>query len=209
MLERAFAEAVEHAENNDETTARVLEAAYELFRRMGIRRTSMEDVARQAGVSRITVYRRFTTKDALVEQVIRREFRRYFDQFLLDIREARTVADRVEIGFASSLRAIRQNPLIGGLMVAEPDLVVPSLVGDGGRTMTTVSRFVASRLRLEQRAGNVAHDVDVELVAEMMVRVSTSFLVTPSNLIDLDDDEQVRRIARRFLVPMLEPPAPH
>ncbi|WP_211840409.1 TetR/AcrR family transcriptional regulator [Saccharopolyspora hirsuta] len=209
LLERAFAEAVEHAENNDETTARVLEAAYELFRRMGIRRTSMEDVARQAGVSRITVYRRFTTKDALVEQVIRREFRRYFDQFLLDIREARTVADRVEIGFASSLRAIRQNPLIGGLMVAEPDLVVPSLVGDGGRTMTTVSRFVASRLRLEQRAGNVAHDVDVELVAEMMVRVSTSFLVTPSNLIDLDDDEQVRRIARRFLVPMLEPPAPH
>jgi TetR/AcrR family transcriptional repressor of uid operon len=52
----------------------------------------------------------------------------------------------------------------------------------------------------------------VELVAELMVRVSSSFLLTPSHVIDLDDDEQVRAVARRFLVPMLDPgdlpPAP-
>lgn len=206
LLERAFAGAGERADDNDEATARVLRAAYEQFCRMGIRRSTMEDVARRAGVSRITVYRRFATKDALVEQVIRREFQRYFDQFLLDIQRAETVADRVELGFVSSLRAIRGNPLIGGLMAAEPDVVVPSMISDGGRTMATVSRFVAGRLRSEQRAGNVSLDIDVELVAEMMVRVSTSFLVTPSQRIDLDDDEQVRDVARRFLVPMLEPP---
>lgn len=206
LLERAFAESADPADDHDETIGRVLEAAYEQFCRTGTRRSTMEDVARRAGVSRITVYRRFTTKDTLVEQVVRREFRRYFDQFRLDIKDARTVADRVELGFASSLRAIRRNPLIGGLMAVEPDVVVPSLVGDGGRTMATVSRFVAGRLRSEQRAGHVSADVDVDLVAEMMVRVSTSFLVTPSELIDLDDDEQVRDVARRFLVPMLEPP---
>jgi hypothetical protein len=49
--------------------------------------------------------------------------------------------------------------------------------------------------------------VDAELVAELMVRISTSFLITPSRLIDLDDDEQVHAVARQFLVPMLEPPA--
>ncbi|GAA4618661.1 TetR/AcrR family transcriptional regulator [Saccharopolyspora hordei] len=206
LLERAFAEAVERAEDTDETTTRVLDAAYEQFCRTGIRRSTMEDVARRAGVSRITVYRRFATKDALVEQVIRREFRRYFDQFLLDIKDAGTVADRVELGFVSSLRAFRRNPLIGGLMAVEPETVVPSLVGDGGGTMATVSRFVAGRLRSEQRAGNISDDLDVDVIAEMMVRVSTSFLVTPSQLIDLDDDEQVRAIAHRFLVPMLDPP---
>ena len=205
LLERAFAEAIDRSESTDETTERVLEAAYEQFRRIGIRRSTMEDVAKRAGVSRITVYRRFSTKDALVQQVIRREFRRYFDQFLLDIQGAETVAERVEVGFASSLRAIRNNPLIGGLMDTEPEIVVPSMIGDGGRTMTTVSRFVAERLSKEQRAGTVAADVDVEVVAEMMVRISTSFLVTPSHRIDLDDDQQVRAIARRFLVPMLEP----
>ena len=63
---------------NDEVTERLLDAAPDQFCRMGIRRSTMEDVARRAGVSRITAYRRFATKDALVEQVVRREFRRYF-----------------------------------------------------------------------------------------------------------------------------------
>ncbi|WP_007023228.1 TetR/AcrR family transcriptional regulator [Saccharomonospora iraqiensis] len=206
LLERAFTEAVERADDTDDAAARVVEAAYEQFCRMGIKRSTMEDVARRAGVSRITVYRRFATKDALVEQVIRSEFRRYFDRFLLDIRPARTLAERVELGFVSSLRAIRENPLIGGLMAVEPDVVVPSMIGDGGRTVATVRRFVAGRLRSEQRAGNLSREVDVDLVAEMIVRVSTSFLLTPSHLVDLDDDEQLRDIARRFLVPMLDTP---
>lgn len=204
LLERAFAEAVERVDD-DVSTTRVLDAAYEQFCRMGIQRSTMEDVARRAGVSRITVYRRFTTKDTLVEQVVRREFRRYFDQFLIDIQQAGTAADRVVLGFASALRAIRGNSLIGGLMAAEPDVLVPSMISDGGGTVATVRRFVAGQLRQEQRAGHVAGEVDVNLVAELMVRVSASFLVTPSQIVDLDDDEQVRAVARQFLVPMLEP----
>ncbi|TCP45779.1 TetR family transcriptional regulator [Tamaricihabitans halophyticus] len=205
LLDRAFAEAVDRVED-DESTVHVLDAAYEQFRRIGIRRSTMADVARLAGVSRITVYRRFATKDALVEQVIRREFRRYFTQFLIDIHGAATIADRVVLGFVSSLRTIRQNPLIGELMSAEPDLVVPSIVG-GGRTTATVRRFVAGQLRKEQDAGHVARTVDVELVAELMVRVSTSFLVSPSQLVDIEDDAQLGEVARRFLVPMLDNPA--
>ncbi|OXM53071.1 TetR family transcriptional regulator [Amycolatopsis alba DSM 44262] len=205
MLERALADALERADETDEIALRLLDAAYEQFCRMGIRRSTMEDVARRAGVSRITAYRRFATKDALVEQVVRREFRRYFDRFLLDIQQAETAADRVVLGFASALGAIRRNPLIGGLMAVEPDVLVPSMVSDGGGTLATVQRFVAGQLRREQQAGNVSEDVDVELVAELMTRVSASFLVTPSQVVDLDDDEQVREVARRFLVPMLRP----
>ncbi|MFI6518218.1 TetR/AcrR family transcriptional regulator [Spirillospora sp. NPDC050679] len=205
LLERAYTDAVEQVDDTDETRARVLDAAYEQFCRMGIQRSTMEDVARRAGVSRITVYRRFATKDALVEQVVRREFRRYFVQFLRDIEQAETAADRVVLGFVSSLRAIRGNPLIGGLIATETDLLVASMISDGGRTVATVRRFVAGQLRQEQRAGNVPDDLDADLVAEMMVRVSASFLAIPSHLIDLDDDEQLAGVARRFLVPMLEP----
>lgn len=208
MLERALFDALERAEESDEIALRLLDAAYEQFCRMGIRRSTMEDVARRAGVSRITAYRRFATKDALVEQVVRREFRRYFDRFLIDIQHAESAADRVVLGFASALRAIRHNPLIGGLMTAEPDVLIPSMVSDGGNTLATVQRFVAGQLRREQHAGQVSADVDVEFVAELMTRVSASFLVTPSHVIDLDDDEQVRAVARRFLVPMLEPGPP-
>ena len=115
---RAFTDAVDSVEDGDDIRSRVLDAACEQFSAMGVRRSTMEDVARRADVSRITVYRRFATKDALVEQVVVREFRRYFDQFLIDIEHARTVADRVVAGFVSSLGTIRHNPIIGGLLAA-------------------------------------------------------------------------------------------
>ncbi|MER7274875.1 helix-turn-helix domain-containing protein [Dactylosporangium sp. NPDC000244] len=204
LLERAFTDALGRADDSDEVARQLLDAAYDQFCRMGIRRSTMEDVARRAGVSRITAYRRFASKDALVEQVVRREFRRYFDRFLVDIKQAATVADRVVLGFVSSLQAIRGNPLIGGLMAGEPDTLIPSMIGDGGGTLATVQRFVAGQLRREQRAGHLSGDVDVEVVAELMTRLSCSFLVTPSHVIDLDDAEQLRALARRFLVPMLE-----
>ena len=210
LLERAYVDAVERIDEDesDETRARVLDAAYEQFSRMGLQRSTMEDVARRAGVSRITVYRRFATKDAVIEHVVRREFRRYFDRFLVEIKQAETAADRVVLGFVSSLRAIRGNPLIGGLMETEPDLVVPTMIGDGGRTLATVGQFVAGQLRQEQRAGNVSDDLDTDFVAEMMVRISASFLAIPSRLIDLDDEEQLAAVARRFLVPLLAPGSP-
>jgi TetR/AcrR family transcriptional regulator, repressor for uid operon len=205
LLERAYTDAVEQVDDIDEARARILDAAYEQFCRMGIQRSTMEDVARRAGVSRITVYRRFATKDVLVEHVVRREFRRYFDQFLIDIERADTAADRVVLGFVSSLRAIRRNPLIGGLLATEPDVVVPSMVNDGGRTLATVRQFVAGQLRREQQAGTVSSNIDADLVAEMMVRVSASFLAIPSQVVDLDDDDQLSAVARQFLVPMLTP----
>ncbi|MFC7534600.1 TetR/AcrR family transcriptional regulator [Actinoplanes sp. GCM10030250] len=211
LLGRAILEAIEGAgpdagltDDNDEVTTRLLDAAHAQFCRMGIRRSTMEDVARRAGVSRITAYRRFATKDALVKHVIRREFRRYFDQFPVDIQTAGTAADRVVLGFVSSLQALRHNQLIGGLMTAEPDVVIPSLVGDGGLMLATVQRFVAGQLRKEQHAGHISGRVDVELVAELMTRLSCSFLVTPSFVVDLDDTEQLSTVARRFLAPMLQ-----
>ncbi len=203
MLERAYADAVDRIDDTDELRARILDAAYGQFCRMGIQRSTMEDVARLARVSRITVYRRFATKDALVEHVVRREFRRYFDQFLADIEQAGTVADRVVLGFVSSLRAIRHNALIGGLLATEPDLLMASMVGDGGQTLAVVRQFVAGQLRREQHAGTVSPDLDTDLVAELMVRVSASFLIIPSQVVDIDDDERLAAVARQFLVPML------
>jgi TetR/AcrR family transcriptional regulator, repressor for uid operon len=191
--------------DDDRTSAAILDAAFELFCHIGVQRTTMEDVARRASVSRITVYRRFATKSALVDHVVRREIRRYFDQFLVDIQAAETAAERVVVGFVSSLRAIRRNPLIRGLMAADPDALIPTTIGDNGRTFANVQAFVAGQLRREQDAGNVAAEVNVDIVAELMVRVCASFLVIPSRVVDLDDDEQLGDLARQFLVPMLEP----
>lgn len=44
----------------------------------------------------------------------------------------------------------------------------------------------------------------MDLLAEMLVRVCASYLTIPTDLVDLSDDDALRALARRFLVPMLD-----
>lgn len=206
LLARAFTGAVDGGDEVDPTRREILDAAYRVFCHLGVERARMEDVAQAAGVSRITVYRRFETKDALVQQVVRREFRAYFEQFVQDVAGAATIEDRVVAGFLSSLRSIRGNPLIHALIAAGPDAYVPSMIDDGGATLATVRYFLADRLRREQSAGNLDPGLDVDVAAEMVARTCASFLVLPSDLLDVDDEEHMTVVARQFLLPMLRLP---
>ncbi|WP_040697921.1 helix-turn-helix domain-containing protein, partial [Nocardia vinacea] len=52
---------------------RILDAALVQFSKVGVKKTTIEDVARQAGVDRVTVYRRVGSRDDLVQAVISRE----------------------------------------------------------------------------------------------------------------------------------------
>jgi AcrR family transcriptional regulator len=203
LLQRVLTDQATSGDGVDDVRTRIVDAAREQFSRFGLRHSAMEDVARRARVARVTIYRRFPNKHALVEAVILREFRAYFDQFLIDIRDAPTAADRVVLGFASSLHAIRHNPVFVGLMLADPGILASSMVSDDGQMVSVVRQFVAVQLRQEQSAGHVAADADVDLIAELMVRISASFLAVPSDVVDVDDHDQLAHVARSFLVPLL------
>ncbi|MFD7700641.1 hypothetical protein [Streptomyces caelestis] len=129
---------------------RLLDAACEQLCRRGIKRSTMAAAARLA-------------KEVLVEQVVRREFRRYFDRFAVEV-QGRDGRRPSPPGFLSSLRALRRNRLIGGRMAVEPDAVPPSMTSDGGRALCVAQRFVADRLRREQQADHVIADVNVDVV---------------------------------------------
>jgi AcrR family transcriptional regulator len=55
------------------TTEVILDAALAEFERHGVRRVALDDVARRAGVSRTTIYRRFANRDDLMSAVIERD----------------------------------------------------------------------------------------------------------------------------------------
>lgn len=61
----------------DPLTEQILDAAREQFTTFGLRRSTVDDVAKRAGVSRVTVYRRFGNKDGLVSACLIREYRRF------------------------------------------------------------------------------------------------------------------------------------
>jgi len=59
-----------------ETAARLLEAAEEVLEKQGVAGASVPEIARQAGVSPASIYRRFTDKDGLLREVFERFFER-------------------------------------------------------------------------------------------------------------------------------------
>ncbi|EGD54773.1 TetR/AcrR family transcriptional regulator [Gordonia neofelifaecis] len=203
-----FERAMERVATNDDsapdpTRTKLLDAAYEQFCESGIARTSMEEVARRAGTARITIYRKFDTKDALVDAVMIREFENYFVEFLQVMAQAPTPADRVIVAFVTSLRTIGGNPLIRKLLETEPALV-PGFVGGGdGRTLTAVRDFVAHQILREQTAGNIPKRVRTIPAADLVVRIAGSFLTIPSDLMDYDDPDELAGFAREFLLPVL------
>jgi len=75
------------SENDDQTKERILLAALELFTQRGIGKTSLDEVAYRAGITRVTVYRHFKDKKELVHQVFLR-VERVFQEALAELKQS-------------------------------------------------------------------------------------------------------------------------
>ncbi len=183
---------------------RVAAAALDEFAEHGIRRTSMEDVARRAGVSRMTVFRRFASKQRLVEVVIAREVHRGMQELDLLWEGAETLEDRLVAGFEFAGRYVRGHPLFDRLLRSEPEVLLPPLTLDGGPVLELYRSLIANRLQAEVNAGRAA-TTDIDGVAEVMARLAISLLLTRDGTITLEDPHSVRRLVNLTLLPMLRP----
>ncbi len=182
----------------------VAAAALDEFAEHGIRRTSMEDIARRAGVSRMTVFRRFASKQRLVEIVIAREVNRGMQELDLLWEGAETLEDRLVAGFEFAGRYVRGHPLFDRLLRSEPDVLLPPLTLDGGPVLELYRSLIANRLQAEVNAGRAA-TTDIDGAAEVIARLAISLLLTRDGTITLDDPSSVRRLVNLTLLPMLQP----
>jgi len=186
----------------DETTERLLEAALRQFEDFGLRRTTMEDVARRMGVSRVTIYRRIPGKDALIEAVVLREIRRFFAQLDEAIAAYDTLDDRLVEGFAFSLGYLRSHALFNRLLATEPDTFLPLLTTRGAPVVAAIRRLLGERLGHEVEEGRLPPH-DVEIAGELLARLVLSFHLAPDTAANLDDLDDAREFARRYVAPGL------
>ncbi|MEU8345522.1 TetR/AcrR family transcriptional regulator [Spirillospora sp. NPDC048832] len=184
-------------------TDRILDAALRCFETYGPRRTTMDDVARESGLGRATIYRRFPTKGDLLTGVLLREARRFFAELDAAVAALPTLEERLVEGFAVTLRISREQRLITRLMVVEPELILPHSTVKAGPLLAAARGYLAGRLRTAQRLGAAPAGVDPELVAEILVRLTHSLVLTPDGHIPLDD-EGARAFARHYLLPIVQ-----
>ena len=187
---------------DDAISERILDAALAIGAASGLRGLTMDQVARRARVGRMTVYRRFGDRERLVEALGVRETRRCLAELDAATDPAQPIADQIAEGFVTSLRLAAEHPLLSRLAAVEPEAVLDTLNARRGPFVAAVA-YLVDRLRRSQRAGVLARDVDVDAVAELLVRVTLSFVLLPGSSLPLDDEPRLRAIARRHLVPLV------
>ena len=184
----------------DPTTDRVVSGALAQFEDFGIRRTTMEDVARRAGVARVTVYRRFANKERLVEAVVLGEAQRFFAELEAATARFGSVEDRIVEAFAHTLAAAREQRLLNRLLRTEPEMLLPHLTTKGAPILAAGRAFLARQMKL---AGTDVPPREVDAVAELVARLVLSFLLTPESAVKLENPREARRFARRYIVPLM------
>jgi AcrR family transcriptional regulator len=182
-----------------DTEERILDAAEQCLRHLGLRRLSMGDVATQAGLSRGSVYRYFPDRRTLVDAVLERTAQRFVDASTVTVDRRRTLAGQVGEAAVFILEH-RADDLTLRLPADEESLFATLLTA---RIRGLVARWVEfwlPRIAEAERRGEVRRGIDRRQAAEWIVRLMLSFAVMPSATVDLDDPASVRAFVRNHLV---------
>ena len=183
----------------DEAGERIVEAALGCFAELGIRRTSMDDIARAAGVGRTTVFRRFDSKDRLVQTVMLRVVGQATKRVQAVFESARDLETGLTEALVTSVKELRDHALFAKVLRIEPESFLRMLTTDGVSVIAVVRRSIADWLGAS--GGGPLSDEDAEMVAEGITRLGVSLILTPEGPIPLDNDEGLRAYFARYLVP--------
>jgi TetR/AcrR family transcriptional repressor of uid operon len=169
----------------------LLAVAAEEVARYGVARTSLADIARRAGVSRPTAYRRLGNKDRMLQFLLVREAVAFFGALEAAVDGIDSPADRAVEAFVVGQRSARAHPLVSHLLAEEPDAIVPHLTTEGDHWMTAMTGVVARFLD----PGGRLPDGRAQRMAEVVLRLSASFLLTRTSVLAGDSERSLRAVA--------------
>jgi AcrR family transcriptional regulator len=176
----------------------LLAAAARRFVADGLRRTTMEDIAREAGAGKATLYRHFANKDAVIDALLEREgerFERVLEQAAAGESDA---AGRIEATFVAAVAFFVEHPVLTRGRDEEPGLLLPRITADGGPLVARgLTRF--GTLIAEGVASGELRAVDPHAAAEVVVRLVLSYFSLPPMYVRVDDPAEARAFAHALV----------
>jgi AcrR family transcriptional regulator len=176
----------------------LLDAASRRFVAVGIGKTTMEDIAREAGAGKATLYRYFPNKQAVVEGLVRRENDRFLSVLRGAVAAHADAPARIEAGFLAALEFLRSHPMLTKSLAEEPDVLLPYLTLRSGPVALPAMALFAEVVRDGVAAGQL-RSVDPEWTAETIFRLIMSFFTLPQLALRLDDPGEVAAYAHAVL----------
>ncbi len=185
------------ADDRSSTRVRIVDGALGCLARQGIAKTTVDDIARAARLSRATVYRTFPGgKEGILAAVVETEVARLFSSLAVAMGEATDLEDVLVAGMVESARSLRGHAALSYLLAHEPGTVLPYL------TFSRLDRvlLVAGDLAAPFFARWLEPD-QASRAAEWAVRIVMAYCANPSPDTDLTDPEETRTLVRRFVLP--------
>ncbi len=156
----------------DATETRILDAAYSQVMAVGFSRTTLTDVAERAGLSRMTVYRRFPDVTSVLQGLMWREF-----SWIVQLSGEELAAGgrrQLVAGAVRGLELLSTNELFLRLLDVDPELLLPYVTQRPGRFQDAVAEAWAGPLQAAMDTGDVRHD-DPERLARSMILAARGF----------------------------------
>lgn len=171
---------------------RLLEAAYRCVARNGLTKTSMEDVATEARLSRATVYRQFPQgREQLVREVVAWEAGRFFERLARAVASSVELDDLLEEALIFANRAVVEHAVLQKILETEPERLLPLLTTEIARLLALVKQFLV----LAMSRTEVRDDIDADAAADYLARMVLSHIGGGGRW-DLTDRSQVRELVR-------------
>ena len=185
------------ADDRSSTRVRIVDGALACLARQGLGKTTVDDIAREAGFSRATLYRAFPGgKDAVIAAVVETEVARLFSSLAVVMGEATDLEDVLVAGMVESARRLSGHGALAYLLIHEPDVILPRLIfAEMDRILFTAGDFAAPFF-----ARWLSPD-EASRAAEWAVRIVLVYLADPAPGTDLSDPDDTRALVRAFVMP--------
>lgn len=144
-----------------ETRTRILDAAQRCVENVGFTRTTLTDIAKTAGLSRMTIYRHYESTEAVLQDLMTREFNGIVDRSIaLKQAAGDAPATRAQIVDAviTSADELTSHPLFQRILSADPELLLPYFTTRPGRFQQFAQSVLATALAAAIESGEVRAD---------------------------------------------------
>jgi AcrR family transcriptional regulator len=188
-----------------EARQQILAAAASVIARYGVSKTTMDDIGRQAGVSRPTVYRYLGDRDNLLGALIERRARMLFDRAREYIFGFESFAEQLVEGLLYLIDHGRRDPIVGILVGPEHLSVTTPIVNGTALAAELTAEMWEPVLHRAIQRGEIRSDLDVLAVGQWLALVQ--FILVGRRDVTGTDDPATREMLRTFVLPAFIPAA--
>jgi len=173
----------------------ILTATRDTVLAVGVRRTTLTDVARRAGVSRMTLYRLVPDVTTLVLEVMTRDFAALFAEAEAEAGRRRTARARIVAAVVEIVRRLPDEPLFRRVLDVDPELLLPYLTERVGSTQRLAVEHIGRMLADGVADGSVRRG-DLDVLATTLVTVAVPFVISAKLLDEVGREAALAELGR-------------